>query len=173
MESSNGAGTTGRKKSMEAPLRELFKGAADLVELAGDDYCSGIIRDRADHLAKAWGKLAKRNDTVYRILLTLTSTSEWGEAVMITLATAVPIAAHHGWLPEEAAMLSTMGFVVPPSQEVADAEAAAAETPPAPEREPEPPMPPSPPGGMADVEHEARITPPDDEPESGDGDGRP
>lgn len=107
-------------KQIESRLRELVDGIGAFVEEAGDSYCGGILQTRAPSLAGAYARLAQRNKGVRRMLSSLLTTSDWAEVLMLTAGTAIPIAAHHGWVPEGMAQVFTLGLAQPPpSDEVA------------------------------------------------------
>lgn len=98
-------------------LEELFAGLAFMVGTTGDLYSAEIIAERAHDLAAAWARLAKKNPRVRMIIESMVHGSAWGEAIMATAAVAIPIAAHHGLIPEGSPMPFTFGMV-PPSDEV-------------------------------------------------------
>jgi hypothetical protein len=121
-----------RKPALEPAVRELLETVAGILALKGDAYPAEILETNAAQLASAYARLAKRNKAVRRILEALTSGGDYGEAVMVTLATLVPIAVFYGWLPTDSP-LPMFGAPPPPSREVRDH---AAKPPPAPVKPP-------------------------------------
>jgi hypothetical protein len=101
--------------SLEGKLKDLFAGVAIAIAATGDHHCAGIIAEQTDALAGAWTRLAERNDRVRRILESLTTTGAYGEVVAVTLATALPIAAHHSpQVRDRLAAFPFMGMTAPP-----------------------------------------------------------
>lgn len=94
---------------LNGKLEDFFGGVALAVMALGDDHCANILATQAKPLAEAYARLAERNDRVKRILENLTSTGAYGEVVAVTLATALPIAAHHS--PAMRDRLSAFPFV--------------------------------------------------------------
>lgn len=127
---------------LENALVDRLGALGGVLEMAGDEYCAGILEQRARPWAEAAVKVAKRNIGFRRFLVSLTTGSEMGELIFLSLSIAVPMAAHHGYLPAEAANFFTLGIVAPPPSEEVAAEAAArarrTEPPPAAEGYPAP-----------------------------------
>jgi hypothetical protein len=82
-------------QQLQGKLEDFFAGIALFLMAAGDEHCATIMADRAKPLAEAWARLAATNDRVRTILERFTSGSAYAEVVTVTLATALPIAAHH------------------------------------------------------------------------------
>ena len=85
----------GRPTDLEKKLLEFFQGISMALALVNANDAI-IIEENAEALAHAYAKLAKENAAFKRILDRLLEGSAWSEAVMVTLMTAVPIAANHG-----------------------------------------------------------------------------
>jgi hypothetical protein len=115
-----------RISELQKQLGEAFAVVSMLVMTTGDKYCATIIAGQADALAEAWAELAKVNPRVKAILEMMLSGSAWGKVVMLTAATVIPIAAHHGVWPKGAPMPFEFGLgpPPPPSKDVKDATAA-------------------------------------------------
>lgn len=81
--------------ALSGKLEDFFGGVALAVMAMGDQHCAEILATQAKPLAEAYTRLAERNDRVKKLLEALTTTGAYGEVVAVTLATALPIAAHH------------------------------------------------------------------------------
>lgn len=113
-----------RYNDLQKQLEDLFGGVAIMVMTTGDDHCANVIATQAAPLAEAWTELAKKNTRVKAMLEMLLQGSAWGQVVMVTAATVIPIAAHHGFYPKGFPMPFTFGLGPPPpaSSDVREAE---------------------------------------------------
>lgn len=102
-------------------LYEQLSMLAMLIMGTGDIYCANTLAANAARLATAWDNLAKKNAQVRAWLEMLTSGGQWTEAVMATLAVALPMAQHHGIYPRNWPNPFGLGLV-PPSDEVTEHE---------------------------------------------------
>jgi hypothetical protein len=101
--------------SLEGKLKDFFAGISIMIAATGDHHCAGIIADQTDLLAASYTRLAERNDRVRAFLEALTAGGAYGEAVAVTLATALPIAAHHvPAVRDRLAAFPFMGMTAPP-----------------------------------------------------------
>lgn len=89
---------TGRKKSLQKPLADLFTSAGTAVAILNQTDGMAII-EGADSLATALNNVAKDNDTVYRNLERMVTGSAWGAVFMAVGGILLPIAANHNLLP--------------------------------------------------------------------------
>lgn len=101
-------------------LDATWGGIGTVLMFAGDSYCAEAVMDRGPKVTEALLELARQNDRVRRVLETFATGSAWSGVAMAGLGVAVPIAAHHGLVPEELARM--MG--APPIEEP-DGDAAA------------------------------------------------
>jgi hypothetical protein len=99
------SGGTGGRPTIESRLEFFFSGIAMGVTVI-DEYDGKVISDNAEQLAKAWGQLYRENARVKAIIDRMLEGGAWGQVVIATMGVAVPIAAHHGALPD-----SVLGFV--------------------------------------------------------------
>lgn len=111
--------TPRRRSALEKDLSDFFGNVSGLLLMSGDQPSSVIVENNAPALAEAWAKLAEKHDGVKRIILALTRGSDWSQAIMITAATIIPIAAIHEWIPTHYAMPYLFAHgLVPESPEV-------------------------------------------------------
>lgn len=103
-----------RHAELRSQLEDLFGGVAIMVMTTGDEYCANVIATQAEPLAEAWSELAKKNARVKAMLEMLLQGSAWGQVVMVTAATVIPIAAHHGFYPKGFPMPFSFGVGPPP-----------------------------------------------------------
>lgn len=104
---------------LQRQLAEFFAGASLAAMVAGDEFSANILAQQAEPLAAAWYRLAEQNPRVKAVIEKMVGGSAWGEALLVTAATVLPIAAHHKLIPPEVA--GPFGFV-PKSPEVRDHE---------------------------------------------------
>lgn len=107
-----------REKPLKVQLEDLFGGMSLMVMASGDEYCANVIATQAEPLAIAWSELATKNPRVEMILRSILEGSAWGNVIVITAATVIPIAAHHGLYPAGFPMPFSFGLGPPPSPEV-------------------------------------------------------
>lgn len=98
-----------RKTPLETRLADFLSVIAAGFVAAGDWHCGTLLADRAEPMAAAWGRLAKRNKRIAAMLETMLTGGEWGEVAIVTLTTVLPMAAHHGLVPERLGLLGALG----------------------------------------------------------------
>lgn len=101
---------------LQGKLEDTFSGIALALMAAGDEHCATIMATQAKPLAEAWARLAARNPRVEQILTTLTSGGAYAEVVTVTLATALPIAAHHSPVLRDRLVAFPFGGMVQPEE---------------------------------------------------------
>lgn len=86
---------------------ELISGLTSTVELLGvgvsflDEFDGDVIHDKATIIAEAFVELSHHNPRVRKLLEQLVTGSAWGGVLMVVgTEVALPIAIHHGMLPE-------------------------------------------------------------------------
>lgn len=111
---------TPRAPSLERQLEDVFATISIAIFATGDEYCANVVATQAKPLAKAWADLASVNDRVRVMLERMMEGSVWGGVIFATAATVIPIAAHHGLLPDKFPMPFSFGIgpPPPPSEEV-------------------------------------------------------
>lgn len=122
-------------RNLETRLEEFFGGVAVAIAATGDPVCSRHVARQAKPLASAWNNLARENPRVRKIIERALSGGAWGEVILVTSATVIPIAAHHGLLPDSFPVPFSFGIGVPESEEVRQQQ----------QQGPPPPSPPPPP----------------------------
>jgi hypothetical protein len=100
---------TGKAKSTSSKKgdTDLIAGLTSTVELLGvgvsflDEYDGDIIHEKATIIAEAFVELSHHNPRVRKLLEQLVTGSAWGGVLMVLgTEVALPIAIHHGMLPE-------------------------------------------------------------------------
>lgn len=80
---------------LEEKLTEHFIGLSMMVSVF-DDFDGAVIATNSPRLAAAYTKLAAENPKVKKALEGMMEASAWGEVVIATTMTVVPIMKHHG-----------------------------------------------------------------------------
>lgn len=91
------------------------------VMMTGDEYCGTIILERGQVLTGALVTLAKQNPRVKKLLSAMVKTSTWTGVTMASLSILLPVAAHHGLIPEAAAAIFLKGHMAAHPETEADA----------------------------------------------------
>lgn len=99
--------------SLASDLRRTFKMLGTVVSVA-DPYCGKVLIDRSGPTADALARLAAEDPRVARWLRTIGKAGPYGALVIAVGELALPIAAHHGLIAPELAVLT--GSPVPPSR---------------------------------------------------------
>ena len=84
--------------SLERQLKELFTTVGGIVVMF-DDVCGPVVIDNSERLAAAWAKAAEQNPRLKKMLESLLSGGAYGEVVIVTFMTLLPIFVHHGLVP--------------------------------------------------------------------------
>lgn len=105
--------TTERKPSLAADLQRVFKVVGAVVGVA-DPYCGRILENRSGEFCKALARLAAEDPRIERWLRGLGKAGPYGALLVASAELAIPIAAHHGAVPPELALLT--GAPVPPAR---------------------------------------------------------
>lgn len=100
------------KRSLERPLTDLFVSVGALVAPL-DQFDSQCIISGAPDLAKSLNQVAQQDPRVYRALERLTSGGAWGGVVVSAMPIILPIAAHHGMLPQALQSTTTEAGATP------------------------------------------------------------
>jgi len=100
-----------RQPSLAKDLRSTFKVLGTVVSIA-DPYCGKVLIDRSGPTADALARLAAEDPRVARWLRVLGKSGPYGALLIAAGEMAVPIAAHHGLLAPEMALL--VGAPPPP-----------------------------------------------------------
>lgn len=92
-------GSKSRKASL-TPQLSMFFGSIGATVYAFDQTCGQSIMQGTPALAEALDELARENENVRRVLEGLMTAGTYSKLVVAVAGIALPIAAHHGLLPE-------------------------------------------------------------------------
>lgn len=89
-----------RKPAPKMPA-DLGKQVAELYALAGmmlapfDMHCAGAVMESAERCGEAWEDLARHNEAVRRVLVSLVQGSDWSKVILANGPIISAIAIHH------------------------------------------------------------------------------
>lgn len=84
---------------LERRLFQFFTMVSLVVSAVLDPQCGAVIQKRATILAKAWAELAAQDANVRKALEWLLTSGNYGQVIMVTGMTVVPILRHHNLIP--------------------------------------------------------------------------
>lgn len=105
---------------IENSLNELLTIPAMAFASMGDEQCAWILagdNSPGRQWSKSMANLAKQSVSVRNVLLKLNEGGAWGGVIVSTLMVAMPIAAHHGALPERFNVLTAFIMSNMPEEE--------------------------------------------------------
>lgn len=116
------AGSIGNAKIalIENSLNELLTIPAMAFASMGDEQCAWILagdNSPGRQWAKSMANLARQSVSVRNVLLKLNEGGAWGGVIVSTLMVGMPIAAHHGALPERFNVLTAFIMAQMPEEE--------------------------------------------------------
>lgn len=82
-------------KNLQGQLEEFFLSVGAAMMVAGDIHCGEVFTRQAKPLAQAYARVAEKNPKLKEWFSRLTAGGVYGEAIAVTLATTLPILAHH------------------------------------------------------------------------------
>lgn len=95
---------------IEESINEFLAMPAMAFAMVGDNYCAWVLTgfyDDEAHTpgpgrawAHSWAQLAKQSPQVRKVLMKMIEGGAWGGVIASTMGVALPIALHHGALPE-------------------------------------------------------------------------
>lgn len=103
------------KAPLQKRLQEAF-GAIGLVISMRNPYDGRAILEGAERLSTALDHLARENSSVRRTLEMVLAGGVYGEVLFAVAAIALPIAANHGMLPEQAWQPMSVLFSLPTNE---------------------------------------------------------
>lgn len=86
-------------RSLERPLREIVEQIGGMLSIV-EPFDGAVVSHNATRLAKALDGIAKDNPSVHRALSALTASGGWGGVMIAVGSIGLPIAAHHGIIPQ-------------------------------------------------------------------------
>lgn len=84
-----------KKGEFKDDLMALYATAAMGIGLK-DPECAKTIIENGEKCAESWDELAQKNESVRKVLRTLTATSAWSAVIMAHMPIAMAVMAHHG-----------------------------------------------------------------------------
>lgn len=125
-----GSGKPGRPSKAEASAKQITGTIAGIgVAVSMFDAFDGqVIIERADDLGTSLAELAATNPKVQRALDALSTGTSWAAVLSVAAGIVIPIAGHHGLLPDQAVMLAGPKAMETHMRMVARSEATAAPT---------------------------------------------
>lgn len=101
---------------LENSINEFLAIPAMAFAAAGDQTCAWILAGEDSpgrQWAAAWANLAKESPAVRNALTRMMTGGAWGGVIVSTIMVAMPIAAHHGALPERFNLMAQMISPIP------------------------------------------------------------
>lgn len=105
---------------LERRLFQFFTMVSMVVSAVLDPTCGAVIQTRATILAKAWAELAAQDANVKKALEWLLTSGNYGQVIMVTGMTVLPILRHHNLIPGSLSEVVRIGIEEAPEDEDED-----------------------------------------------------